>query len=39
MVTICVMPNLKGTRAEYCKALLVCLAIDMTYIIPILTTI
>jgi hypothetical protein len=36
MITLCVIPNFKGTRKELCQALLICLALDMFYIVPLL---
>ncbi len=36
MITICVIPNFKGTRKELSKALLMCLALDMSYIVPLI---
>lgn len=36
MITLCVIPNFKGTPKEFIKAFLVCLVLDSTYIIPIL---
>jgi len=30
------MPNFKGTKREHCQALLICLILDMSYIIPLL---
>lgn len=36
MITLCVMLNFKGTTKEYCQALLICLALDMCYIVPMM---
>jgi hypothetical protein len=30
------MPNFKGTRQEHIQALIVCLFLDMLYIVPLL---
>jgi hypothetical protein len=30
------MPNFTGTTKEHCQALLLCLMLDMTYILPLL---
>jgi hypothetical protein len=35
MITLCVMPNFKGTRQENVQALIVCLFLDMLYILPL----
>jgi hypothetical protein len=37
MITLCIIPNFKGNRKELCQALLICLALDMLYIVPLLT--
>lgn len=36
MITLCVMLNFEGTRTDHCKALLICLALDMLYIVPMM---
>jgi hypothetical protein len=38
MITLCILPNFKGTRKEHCHALLICMALDMLYIVPLLIT-
>lgn len=37
MITMCIIPNFKGTKKELCIALLTCLSLDMCYIVPLLT--
>jgi hypothetical protein len=34
MITLCIMPSFRGTTIETFKALLTCLAIDSTYLLP-----
>lgn len=34
MITLCIMPNFIGTTKDRIKALLTCLALDSTYIVP-----
>lgn len=36
MITLCVIPNFKGTRKELSVTLFICLLLDMCYIVPIL---
>lgn len=36
MITLCVIPNFKGTRKELSVALCICLLLDMCYIVPML---
>lgn len=36
MITLCILPNFRGTTKETIKALLICLVLDSTYMIPIL---
>ena len=36
MITFCVIPNFKGTRKELSLALIICLGLDMLYIVPLL---
>jgi len=36
MLTICIMPNFKGTLKEKSSALWTCLLIDSIYIIPLI---
>jgi hypothetical protein len=38
MITLCILPNFRGTRREHCKALLICIGLDMLYIVPLLLT-
>jgi len=38
MITLCVIPNFTGTKKELCQALLLCLFLDMSYIVPLLIT-
>lgn len=37
MITLCVIPNFKGTRKEHIQALLTCLFLDLLYIVPLTT--
>lgn len=34
MVTLCVMPNMVGSKLDLLKGLVVCLALDAMYIVP-----
>jgi hypothetical protein len=36
MITLCIIPNFKGTKREHIQALLTCLALDMLYIVPLI---
>lgn len=36
MITLCIMPNLKCTRKQAFFVLLICLALDMAYIVPLM---
>jgi hypothetical protein len=36
MITLFVIPNFKGTKKEHAQALFVCLALDMSYILPLI---
>lgn len=35
MLTLCIMPNFKGTRKEAITACIICLLMDSIYVIPI----
>lgn len=35
MVTLCIIPNFKGTRKEHIQAVLMCLFLDLLYIVPL----
>ncbi len=35
-MTICIMPNVKDTPSNTFKCLIVCIALDLLYIIPLL---
>lgn len=35
MVTLCIMPNFKGTRREQVQSFMVCIFLDLLYIIPL----
>jgi tagatose-1,6-bisphosphate aldolase len=36
MITVCVMPNFKGTSIETLKAFATCLLLDSIYCLPLL---
>ena len=36
MITLCVMPNFKGSKTETIKAFATCLLLDSIYCLPIL---
>lgn len=36
MITLCIIPNFKGTKKETLQALIGCLLLDSTYCLPIL---
>ncbi len=36
MITLCVIPNFKGTRQEHIQALIICLFLDSIYMVPLL---
>jgi hypothetical protein len=36
MITLFVIPNFKGTKIQMAKALILCILIDCTYLLPIL---
>jgi hypothetical protein len=37
MFTISIMPNMVGTRIEKIKGLIICMLLDSTYIIPMIS--
>ncbi len=36
MITFCVIPNFKGNKKDLFIALLICIALDSLYIVPLL---
>lgn len=34
MISICVLPNFKGSKSDWIKATVSCLLLDATYILP-----
>lgn len=38
MVTLCVLPNFKGSKSEWVKATISCLLVDSIYLVPMFST-
>jgi hypothetical protein len=39
MISICVLPNFKGSKSDWIKVTISCLLLDSTYMIPMLNQI